>query len=91
MANIRILHLFAFVQAVAYEHSLPHLALVENAAPWCGQWCCIHDVIMLSQPWYDLLFFEALFARAFAKFSVNCRLLNLPNTIARGSMHSCSW
>jgi len=32
---------------------------------------------VLSQPWYDLLVFEDLFARTFAKFSVNCRLLNL--------------
>jgi len=33
---------------------------------------------MFSQPWYDLLFYEDLFGRTFAKFSVNCRLLNLP-------------
>jgi len=53
-------------------------------APWCGQWCNIYDVIVLSQPWYDLLFYEDLFARTFAKFSVNCRLLNLPEHHAAG-------
>jgi len=42
------------------------------------------DVIVLSQPWYDLLFFEDLFARTVAKFSVNCRLLNLPEHHAAG-------
>jgi len=32
---------------------------------------------MLSQPWYDFLFFEGYLARTFAKFSVNGRLLNV--------------
>jgi len=31
---------------------------VQSAAPWCGQWFYIYDGIVLSQPWYDLLFFE---------------------------------
>jgi len=39
---------------------------------------------VLSQPWYDLLFFEILLARTFAKFGVNCRLLNLPEHHAAG-------
>ena len=38
----------------------------QSAAPWWGQWCCIYDFIVLSRPWYDLLFFEDLFARTFA-------------------------
>ena len=73
------------------EHNLPPLARAENAAPWRGQWCYIYDVIALSEPWHYLLFFEDLFARTFAKFSVNCRLLNLPDTTPRGPVHSCSW
>ena len=39
---------------------------------------------MLSQPWYNLLVFEDLSARTFAKFGVNCRLLNLPEHHAAG-------
>jgi len=39
---------------------------------------------VLSQPWYNLLFFEDLLARTFAKFGVNCRLLNLPEHHAAG-------
>jgi len=36
----------------------------QSAAPgpsrtsWCGQWYYIYDAIVLSQPWYYLLFFE---------------------------------
>jgi len=44
----------------------------------------MYDAIVLSQPWYDLLFFEDFFARTFAKFSVNCRLFNLPEHHAEG-------
>jgi len=39
---------------------------------------------MISQPWYDLLFFEDLLARTIAKFGVKCRLLNLPEHYAVG-------
>ena len=54
----------------------PTGTIAENAAPWGGQWCYIYDVIVLSQPWYDRLFFEDLFVRTFAKFSVNCQKYN---------------
>jgi len=40
--------------------------------------------MVFSQPWYDLLFFEDRFGRTFAKFSVNCRLLDLPEHHAAG-------
>jgi len=64
----------------------------QSAAPgpskkchsWWGQWCDINDVIVLSQPWYDLLIFEDLFARTSAKFSVKCWLLNLPEHYGAG-------
>jgi len=35
-------------------------------------------------PWYDLLFFEDLFAKTSAKLSVSCRLLNLTEHLAAG-------
>ena len=49
------------IPTASKEHSLPLLALAQNAAPWWGQWRDIYDVIVLSEPWYDLLFFEDLF------------------------------
>jgi len=55
-----------------------------SAAPWWRKWCDIYNVIVLSQPWFDLLVFEDLFARNFAKFSVDCRLLDLPEHHAAG-------
>ena len=35
--------------------------------------------------------FEDLFAKTFAKFSVNYRLVNLPEHHAAGLTHNCSW
>jgi len=46
--------------------------------------CDIYDVIVLSQPWYDLLFLENLFTRTCDIFNVNCGLLNLPEHHAAG-------
>jgi len=69
---------------VTQEHNLPPLASAGNAVPWCGQWFYIYDVTVLSQLWYDLLFFEDLFARTIAKFSANCRLRNLSEHHAAG-------
>jgi len=30
----------------------------ENAAPWWEQWCDIYEIIVPSQPWYDLCFLK---------------------------------
>ena len=64
------------------QPAAPGPSVAENAVPWCVQWGYIYDVIVLSQPSYDLLFFEDLFAGSFAKFSLNCQLLNLTEHLA---------
>ena len=53
-------------------------------ACWHSAKLCAYAARDFRSQQYDLLFFEDLFARTFAKFSVDCRLLNLPEHHAAG-------